>query len=84
MKYDKDLAKKLLNGELTSTIEEYYNNKRLNPGDRAFCPNCGSLFYKKNKQHAFCHTKCKDVFWNDMVEERFKRKIEWNRGRYEN
>lgn len=84
MKYDKDLAKKMLMGELTSTIEEYYKNKEEIIGNRIVCPNCGNMFTKKNKQHAFCQKRCKDAFWNDMVEDRFKRKIEWNRRKYEN
>jgi len=75
MKYDKYLAKKLLNDESTFEIRRYSNNKELNAGDRAVCPTCGALFYKRNKQHAFCRARCKDVFWSNMVEERFKRKI---------
>lgn len=77
MKYEKDLAKYLLLGEFTKLIENYYNNKNSKINSLIFCPVCGSDFTKKNLQHTFCSLKCKDTFWDNIVEERIERKNIW-------
>ena len=84
MKYEKDLAKKLLINEFTEQIKEYYKNKESDVNTTITCPNCFNFFHKKNKQHTFCQKKCKDYFWDDIVDERRDRRIKWNRRKYEN
>ena len=50
--------------KITKRKERYNTNKALKVGSVCVCPICGKEFIKKTYAHAFCCTKCKDVFWN--------------------
>lgn len=44
----------------------YLANKKAKCGEMIVCPICGKTFKKKQYSQAFCRTKCKDRYHNDM------------------
>lgn len=47
LKYEKDLAKKLLISETNTDIKVYYTNKEKTISQQLVCPGCGNTFIKK-------------------------------------
>jgi endogenous inhibitor of DNA gyrase (YacG/DUF329 family) len=37
-------------------------------GVRINCPACSRLITKKSYQHKFCNKRCKDFYWNNVIE----------------
>lgn len=44
--------------------KQYESNKGSAVGTTIICPVCGTSFYKRTYQQAFCCSDCKNKFWN--------------------
>ncbi len=44
----------------------YDINKNADINSEICCTNCGKVFIKKTRAHAFCEIKCKDDYWNKV------------------
>jgi hypothetical protein len=48
----------------------YKHNKAAKVGTEIKCPVCGSSFQKRQYSQAFCSSKCKNKYWNDLQPDR--------------
>ena len=59
-----------LHGRVGDALAAYDEADRAEAGEHVSCPQCGTPFKKRNKQHRFCNPKCKDAWHNTQNPER--------------